>query len=55
MPVFRTRMDAELTRKIYQRVPVLVNERTSENPGSVSFLRMFDMSNESGLFITEPR
>jgi hypothetical protein len=27
MPVFRTRADAELTRKIYERVPVLVNER----------------------------
>ena len=55
MPVFRTRADAELTRKIYQRVPVLVNERTGENPWGVSFLRMFDMSNDSGLFITEPR
>jgi hypothetical protein len=55
MPVFRTRADAELTRKIYQRVPVLVNERTGENPWGVSFLRMFDMSNDSGMFITEPR
>jgi len=55
MPVFRTRADAELTRAIYQRVPVLVNERTGENPWGVSFLRMFDMSNDSGLFITEPR
>lgn len=55
MPVFRTRADAELTRAIYQRVPVLVNERTGENPWGVSFLRMFDMSNDSGLFVTEPR
>lgn len=55
MPVFRTRIDAELTRKIYHRVPVLVNERTGENPWGVSFLRMFDMSNDSGLFVTEPR
>ncbi len=55
MPVFRTRADAELTRKIYQQVPVLVNERTGENPWGVSFLRMFDMSNDSGLFVTEPR
>lgn len=55
MPVFRTRMDVELTRKIYQRVPVLVNERTGENPWGVRFLRMFDMSNDSGLFATEPR
>jgi len=55
MPVFRTRADAELTRSIYQRVPVLVNERTGENPWGVSFLRMFDMSNDSHLFVTEPR
>jgi hypothetical protein len=55
MPIFRTRADAELTRAIYQRVPVLVNERTGENPWGVSFLRMFDMSNDSHLFITEPR
>jgi len=53
-PVFRTRTDAELTKKIYQRVPVLINETTGENPWGVSFMRMFDMSNDSGLFHTEP-
>ena len=51
-PVFRTRADAELTRRIYRRVPVLDNERTGENPWGVSFLRMFDMSNDSHLFVT---
>lgn len=55
MPVFRTRIDAELTRKIYKRVPILINERTNENPWGVNFLRMFDMSNDSHLFITEPQ
>jgi hypothetical protein len=49
-PVFRTRADAELTRKIYQRVPVLENERTGVNPWGISFMRMLDMSNDSGLF-----
>ncbi len=49
-PVFRTRADAELTRKIYQRVPVLENERTGINPWGISFMRMLDMSNDSGLF-----
>ena len=52
LPVFRTRQDAELTRYIYERVPVLVNERTGENPWGVRFLRMFDMSNDSHLFRT---
>jgi hypothetical protein len=54
-PVFRTSADAELTKKIYQRVPVLENEQTSHNPWGVSFMRMFDMANDSGLFKNEAR
>ncbi len=53
-PVFRTRADAELTRKIYQRVPVLENERTEVNPWGISFMTMFHMSNDSGLFHDSP-
>lgn len=54
-PVLRTRADAELTRKIYQRVPVLVREGAPDgNPWGVSFLRMFDMSNDSHLFRNMP-
>ncbi|URD53493.1 Eco57I restriction-modification methylase domain-containing protein [Chroococcidiopsis sp. CCNUC1] len=52
-PVFRTRSDAELTKKIYQRVPVLENEQTGSNPWGGSFMRMFDMANDSGLFRNE--
>ncbi len=87
-PVFRTRADAELTKKIYRRVPVLMNETLTPsparhpspfmgegpeaevtrrpspfmgegsgvraNPWGVSFMRMFDMSNDSHLFHTTP-
>jgi hypothetical protein len=53
-PIFRTRTDAELTKKIYQRVPVLENEQTGENPWGISFMRMLDMSNDSNLFVDEP-
>jgi len=53
-PVFRSRMDAELTRKIYQRVPVLIREargiEPEQSPWGISFMRMFDMSNDSHLF-----
>jgi len=50
-PIFRTRRDAELTRAIYRRVPVLIKEGPpEENPWGLSFLRMLDMSNDSGLF-----
>lgn len=53
-PVFRTGIDAELTKKIYRRAPVLVNERNGENPWGISFMRMFDMSSDSNLFKTAP-
>ena len=55
-PIFRTKVDAELTKYIYRRVPVLVKEATDttpeENPWGVEFTRLFDMSNDSGLFRT---
>jgi hypothetical protein len=49
-PIFRTRQDAELTKKIYQYLPVLENEATGVNPWGISFMRMFDMANDSSLF-----
>jgi hypothetical protein len=52
-PTFRTRVDAELTKEIYRRVPVLVRENPEENPWGISFSRMFDMTNDSGLFRTK--
>ena len=52
-PIFRTSQDAELTKKIYQRVPVLENENRGTNPWGISFMRMFDMANDSTLFNSE--
>ncbi|MCF3592366.1 N-6 DNA methylase [Planktothrix agardhii 1029] len=50
-PVFRTRQDAELTKKIYQYVPVLENEKTGVNPWRISFMQgLFNMASDSGLF-----
>jgi hypothetical protein len=53
-PIFRTSIDAELTAKIYASVPVLINEAAGPkgNPWGLSFMRMFDMSNDSGVFRT---
>ncbi|HOT27582.1 MAG TPA: N-6 DNA methylase [Candidatus Ozemobacteraceae bacterium] len=53
-PVFRTTADAEITKKIYSRIPVLINEAAGAegNPWGITFMRMFDMSNDSGLFKT---
>ncbi|MBL9181086.1 MAG: N-6 DNA methylase [Verrucomicrobiaceae bacterium] len=57
-PIFRARADAELTRAIYRRVPVLIEEardgREEKNPWGITFQRMFDMSNDSHLFEDKP-
>jgi len=52
-PVFRTKIDAELTKKIYRNVPVLVNEEKCENPWGICFMTMFHMSNDSQQFCSE--
>jgi hypothetical protein len=56
-PVFRSRADAALTAGIYDRVPVLIEERPKEdggnvNPWGVTFQTLFHMSIDSGLFTT---
>jgi len=52
-PIFRSRRDAEITLGIYRRVPILVKTGDAHgNPWGISFMRMFDMSNDSGLFRT---
>ncbi len=53
-PIFRTTQDAELTKKIYQNVPVLENENTGTNPWGITFMQgLFNMSSKSGLFHNE--
>tara|TARA_R110000787_G_scaffold155922_4_gene269809 strand:- start:5270 stop:9748 length:4479 start_codon:yes stop_codon:yes gene_type:complete len=51
-PLFRSRADAELTAKVYTNVPVLIDETNGAEGNSwrASFTRLFDMSNDSGLF-----
>ena len=52
-PVFRSAKDARITKEIYQRVPVLLNEATGENPWGISFKQgLFNMTSDSGLFRT---
>ena len=53
-PIFRGRRDAEITKKIYNRVPVLIRDPDGKQPGSnpwgITFMAMFHMSNDSHLF-----
>ncbi len=53
-PVFRTRRDAEITRGIYERHPVLVDRSggVERRAWPVRYNRMFDMTNDSHLFRT---
>lgn len=54
-PVFRTNADAELTKKIYNQVPVLDNEKTGKNPWGITFRQgLFNMSSDSHLFKNQP-
>jgi hypothetical protein len=58
-PVFRSQADAELTRKIYRRVPVLIREARDDdpefNPWGISFARLFDMAMDAHLFRDAPQ
>ncbi len=53
-PIFRSRRDAELTTTIYKRLPILVDHSSDEEVKAwpVKYTRMFDMTNDSGLFRT---
>ena len=56
-PVFRTRRDADITRRIYERHPVLVDHSGTEEHRAwpVRYHTMFHMTNDSGLFRTAPQ
>lgn len=54
LPTFLSAKDALLNKLIYRRVPILANElQAGSNPWNVSFLRMFDMTNDAGSFCTK--
>src|SRR5208337_1172139 len=54
--IFRSKSDAELTKTIYRRVPVLCREadgdRPEANPWRISFRALFHMANDSHYFRT---
>jgi hypothetical protein len=54
-PLFRSTSDAELNKKVYKRMPVLVDDATGEkgNPWSIELRQgLFNMTSDSGLFHT---
>lgn len=64
LPVFRSKADAELTKKLYRAAPVLIREAAIDangevltpeiNPWGIRFQRMLDMANDSSLFADGP-
>ncbi len=52
-PIFRTQRDASIALALYRRAGVLWREGGPDgNPWGLRFMRMFDMTNDSGLFRT---
>jgi hypothetical protein len=53
-PIFRTRRDAELTKRIYRQIPILIDYKREKggNPWEIRFVRMFDQTNDAERFIT---
>lgn len=51
-PIFRSRKDAQLTKAIYRRVPILIDKSRREggNPWGIKFVRMFDHDAAAELF-----
>ena len=52
-PIFRTRRDAEITKAIYRRVPVLIDasrKGPTKNPWGIKFRTMFHQTNDAELF-----
>ena len=56
-PIFRSNRDANLTKYIYKRVPVLINKTRKQggNPWGVDFFTMFHQSGDAELFHTADR
>ena len=50
-PIFRSKRDAELTKEVYGRVPILIkDEPLEENLWQVKFSKMFNMGSDAYLF-----
>lgn len=64
LPVFRSERDAQLTKKLYRKAPVLIRDAqfgpegelldAEVNPWRISLGSMLHMSNDSGLFLDQP-
>jgi hypothetical protein len=51
-PIFRTRGDCDLTKRIYRNIPILIDEgrKKGGNPWELKFCTMFHQTNDAELF-----
>jgi hypothetical protein len=51
-PIFRTRRDADLTKALYKRIPILIDENRKQggNPWGIKFCTMFHQTNDAEHF-----
>jgi hypothetical protein len=51
-PIFRTRRDADVTKGIYKRIPILIDENRKQggNPWGLKFFTMFHQTNDAEHF-----
>ena len=56
-PVFRSKEEAELTKAVYRRIPILIDKSRLEggNPWAVKFVTMFHQTNDADLFLPPDR
>lgn len=52
-PIFRTKKDADIVKKIYKNSQILINDEENKNPWGIKYYTMFHMTNDSGLFKTK--
>jgi len=51
-PIFRSRLDCELTKRIYRNIPILIDESRKKggNPWELKFFTMFHQTNDAEFF-----
>ena len=47
MPIFRTRIDADLTIRVYRNVPILVNELNGGSPWNGYYMRLVHLGDHA--------
>ena len=51
--MFKSKLDADVNKKIYSQFPILIKENPHENVWNIKYERMFDMTNDSDFFIKD--